>query len=216
MSLASRRNHCELQTPEWRLFRLHAARSLPPSPRPRFLRRPSLDSARAARAPPEPAVKPPPSRRTGDTHARMRQTNTAPAQETQPAPAQVPSSGAVPGAGSSGSPVPATTAPAPAPLAAVPLGGTGTGRRPAVVSGSGQAIYASPPPMAPPQPRRRFLSLFFVEEKRAARHASVPGPPRSRRPTKGIIPSRIRSWPHLRRMTSNRSSPPRPRKSPVC
>jgi hypothetical protein len=34
-----------------------------------------------------------------------------------------------------------------------------------VTSASGQAIYASPPPMAPPQPRRRFLSLFFVEEK---------------------------------------------------
>ena len=34
-----------------------------------------------------------------------------------------------------------------------------------LVSGSSREIYASPPPMAPPRPRRKFLSLFFVEEK---------------------------------------------------
>jgi hypothetical protein len=41
-----------------------------------------------------------------------------------------------------------------------------------VVSGSSQAIYASPPPVAPPQPRRKFLSLFFVE----AEPAPLPSP----------------------------------------
>ena len=35
----------------------------------------------------------------------------------------------------------------------------------ALVYASGQAVYASPPPMAPPRPRSRFLSLFLEEEK---------------------------------------------------
>jgi hypothetical protein len=65
---------------------------------------------------------------------------------------------------SSASPAPTVRAAADAPVSAK-TPAQAAGQR--LVSGSGQAIYASPPPMAPPQPRRGFLSMFFVEEKTA-------------------------------------------------
>jgi hypothetical protein len=67
---------------------------------------------------------------------------------------------------SSASPAPPVRAAADAPISAqTPARAPAAGLR--VVTGSAQGIYASPPPMAPPQPRRRFLSMFFVEEKTA-------------------------------------------------
>jgi hypothetical protein len=73
------------------------------------------------------------------------------------------------------SPVPPATevpqAPASqAPTAATPVSAQTQASSPAVgqrlVAGSGQSGYASPPPMAPAQPRRRFLSLFSAEQKK--------------------------------------------------
>ena len=88
------------------------------------------------------------------------------AQQATAPPAQQPASAAVapavtppaPPAAAAPEPVPALQAPAPTTPPVPPTAQAPT-------KGSGQAIYASQPPMAPPQPRRRFLSLFFVEEK---------------------------------------------------
>jgi hypothetical protein len=65
---------------------------------------------------------------------------------------------------SSASPAPPVGAAAGAPISAQ-TPAPAAGQR--VVTGSAQGIYASPPPMVPPHPLRRFLSTFFVEEKTA-------------------------------------------------
>ncbi len=85
-------------------------------------------------------------------------------QETKPQPAPVSPAPEVPPTAPSPAPSVAPSAAA-APVSAQQSQGLvpATGQR--TVSASGQAIYASPPPMAPPRPRRRFLSLFVVEEK---------------------------------------------------
>ena len=96
-------------------------------------------------------------------------------QETNPQPAPVsPAAEVPPNSASPAPPVPpsAVAAPSvpPSALAApvstqrTPAQSLATGRRP--VYASDQATYASPPPMAPPRPRPKFLSLFYGEEKK--------------------------------------------------
>jgi hypothetical protein len=90
------------------------------------------------------------------------------AQEATPPPAQQPTPAAAPPPATPPSP-PVATAPepaqAPAAEAPAPAAPPVPQNARTIVTGSAQSIYASRPPMAPPQPRRRFLSLFFIEEK---------------------------------------------------
>jgi hypothetical protein len=120
----------------------------PPAPPPAGAAKPPAEAATPA-APPPIEAKPAP----------------APAEETKPSPAEVPPVSEVAPATESQAP-PAPAVPAPPPTATSPTPAPAPATAQSVPSGSGQAIYASPPPMAPPQPRRRFLSLFFIEEEK--------------------------------------------------
>jgi hypothetical protein len=85
-------------------------------------------------------------------------------QETTPQPAPTSPPAEVPPTSASPAPaVPPSPAAVPAAAPQTQARSPAAGQR--LVAASGQAIYASPPPMAPPRPRSKFLSLFFVEEK---------------------------------------------------
>ncbi len=87
------------------------------------------------------------------------------APDTKPQPAPVAPVAEVPPTSASSAPsVPPSAAAAPASTQRTQAQSPAPGRR--LVYASDQAIYASPPPMAPPRPRHKFLSLFFGEEKK--------------------------------------------------
>ena len=126
---------------------------------------PSLDRAPTPPAPPPPTVEKPSAQPATPATLPATEAKPAPpaAAEPEPAPAQVPSPTTVaPATETQSPPVSATTPQAPVSTKPTAAATATAQSRP---SGAGQAIYASPPPMAPPQPRRRFLSLFFIEEK---------------------------------------------------
>ena len=79
------------------------------------------------------------------------------AEETPPQPPPAPSTPETPQVPVA--PAPTTVAPA-ATSAAPPAPRFGQ----PFVSGAYRGLYASPPPMAPPRPRHKFLGLFFVED----------------------------------------------------
>jgi hypothetical protein len=86
-------------------------------------------------------------------------------QEAQPQPAPASPAAEVPPTSVPPAPsVPPSAAAAPVAAQQAPARAPATGQR--LVTASGQAIYASPPPMAPPRPRHRFLTLLFGEEKK--------------------------------------------------
>jgi hypothetical protein len=124
---------------------------------------PGLDS-RIAQVPPAP----PPVQRTPPAPAPSAGAQPA---SSPPAPPAAPAA-AAPGAvqetpASPAPPSPTVAAPAPAPATTTPgaAPATGSGQRP--FAASGQSFYASPPPMASPQPRHHLLSWLIHDDTTA-------------------------------------------------
>ncbi len=123
----------------------------------------SLDT-RVAQVPPAP---PPPTQRTPQAPSPAGDANAAASPPAPPASPAATPAGTEKAAGTT-----TPTLPAPATAASqAPTGGWGQRS----LAASGQSIYASPPPMAPAQPRHHFMSWLFHDDDDATVLASAQG-----------------------------------------